>query len=325
MITISVVIPLFNKRAHIGTTLESVLAQTAAPDEILVIDDGSTDGGEKVVASMTDPKIRLIRQRNQGVAAARNRGSQAARGELIAFLDADDTWEPGFLEAIKALQAKFPLAGAFATAYQIVNPDGSISRPAFQLCQESETCLIENYPKAALTFPVWTSAVAVSRKVLEEVGGFPKGEYLGEDVDLWLRIALRYPIAWSGAYLATYRKDAGNRAQGVKRWGREPAVSRTAREALAAGLVSPEAIRDLIEYAAYFQLDAARHLLSQGDRTTALQLLEYARGTRRFAWDWGLARLMAALPGNHGPWLWKIKRCLKGLMDGVRGIKRWSQ
>ena len=92
---ISVVIPLYNKEKEIARTLRSVLAQTSQPLEIIVVDDGSTDGSAARVEEIGSPLIRLIRQENRGVSAARNRAMQEACGEYAALLDGDDTWGTG--------------------------------------------------------------------------------------------------------------------------------------------------------------------------------------------------------------------------------------
>jgi Glycosyl transferase family 2 len=96
--TVTVVVPLYNKESTIGRALTSILAQTVAVTEILVINDGSTDGSCEVVRSFSDGRMRLIDQENAGPAAARNRGLQEATGSFIAFLDADDEWYPSFIE-----------------------------------------------------------------------------------------------------------------------------------------------------------------------------------------------------------------------------------
>jgi glycosyltransferase involved in cell wall biosynthesis len=244
----------------------------------------------------------LIQQPNQGVSVARNRGVAEAKGELIAFLDPDDAWKPGYLEKILHLRREFPQAGIYATAYEIVDPQGSLMPQKFNvLPPESDQGLIRRYFKLALSRPepLTTSAVTVPKKILQEINGFLKGEYLGEDVDAWLKIALFYPIAWSGEKLVFYHRDVVNPAVDTRLWNREPAISRTVRQALASGLVPPNQQNDLREYAAYFQVNAALHLLRQGDKKTARQMLDYAQGTQALAGKWWVGRIMCALPGNH--------------------------
>lgn len=318
MDNISVVIPLFNKAAYIGRTITSILSQTILPDEIIVVDDGSTDGGGEVVKTFNDSRIRLIRQENRGVGAARNHGAQEAKGEVIAFCDADDAWKPHFLEVIQHLRGRFPQAGAYATAYERITPSGLRYQPEFAVLPPGvPEGLIPNYFKAAASLPVCSTAVAVPKRILEEVGGFPVGEILYEDIDTWLRIALRYPIAWSRQYAATYFQNAANRAINVKIVAQEPVISRTVRQAIHSGQVPADSINDLKEYAASFQLQATSHCLMVGNKERALQLLEYARGTQRFARRWWKLRIMAALPGNPALWLWKVRVSLKNLFPGL--------
>jgi len=312
MSPVSVVIPLFNKAPHIGRALESVLAQTVPPGEIIVIDDGSTDRGGEIVQSFADPRIRLIRQDNQGVSAARNRGIAESRGELVAFLDADDAWRPRFLEVILRLKQKYPQSGLYATAHDVFTSDGSLVSTNIQIFNAGQSDgIIENFFRVGLSWAVHTSACAVPKQVLIALGGFEVGEILHEDNDLWLRIALHYPIAWSSEPLSVWHQDAVSRTVGHKRCTREPAISRNARRALAEGLVPSEQMEDFKEYAAHFQLSAAIDCLVQGRKSTALQLLEYARGTKKFAWQWWRWRILVALPGKLGLLLWKAKQSLK--------------
>src|ERR671936_1110009 len=113
---VSVVIPLYNKERDVGRAVASVLAQTFADFEVVVVDDGSTDGGPRVVAAFPDPRIRLVSQVNAGAAAARNRGTACARAGLVAFLDADDQWEPAFLETVIGLRSRFQSCEVFANS-----------------------------------------------------------------------------------------------------------------------------------------------------------------------------------------------------------------
>ena len=306
---ISVVIPLYNKALHIERTIRSVLNQSVTNYEVIVIDDGSTDGGGDLVLNFNDSRIRLIRQENRGVTGARNRGISEARGELIAFLDADDEWKPGFLEEILALRNSFPTAGAFATAYDLITPEGNLKKyPKRNILPNGlRRGLIPNYLRAALQYPVWISAFSAPKTILLEVGGFAYGRVLFEDVDVFLKISLIYPVAWSYQHLAIYYQNATNRMLGFVRCADEPPISRTARDAILSGKLSPEQVRDISEYAAIWQLMAARDCLLEGRRETALRLLNYSKGTKLFSRRWWKMRLGAALPGKLATRLWKIK------------------
>ena len=206
---ISVIIPLYNKEAGIATALRSVLAQTYKDFEIVVVDDGSTDGSVAVVETFNAPRIRLIRQQNAGVSAARNRGIAEAKGEYIAFLDADDEWMPGFLEEIQVLQEAYPTCKAQATNY-IFNSNGKKSPTILRRIPfKGKRGVLSNYFEVASCShpPVWTSAVCVERKLLQEIGGFPVGIKSGEDLLTWARIAVRTQWAYSLKALAQYNFD----------------------------------------------------------------------------------------------------------------------
>ena len=206
---ISVIIPLYNKETSIATALRGVLAQTYQDFEIVVVDDGSTDGSAAIVETFDDSRIRLIRQANAGVSAARNRGIEEAKGEYVAFLDADDEWMPKFLEEIAALIADYPESRARATNY-IFNSNGVKSPTILRKIPFSgERGVLANYFEVASCShpPMWTSAVCIDRALLQEVGGFPVGIKSGEDLLTWARVALRTDWAYSMRTMAQYNFD----------------------------------------------------------------------------------------------------------------------
>lgn len=196
---ISVIIPLYNKKDSIATALNSILAQTYQDFEVVVVDDGSTDDGAAIVEQYTDSRIRLIRQANAGVSAARNKGIAEAKGEYVAFLDADDEWMPEFLAEIVALQQEFPECKAQATTYvQCQNGEKKgviLNRLPFT----GEHGVLTNYFEVASHShpPVWTSAVCIERALLMEIGCFPLGIKSGEDLLTWARVAVRTDWAYS--------------------------------------------------------------------------------------------------------------------------------
>ena len=235
----SVIIPLYNKAPYIRKALESVLAQTYTDYELIIVDDGSTDGSFTIAKQFIDERLKikgtedevkgyrlkvkgkensgaetngyklspinykLIRQANSGVSAARNAGVAQAHAEYIAFLDADDWWEPTYLERMAQLINDYPDAGLYACNYVYYKPGKT------HVALNIPTGYI-NYPKAYYesdAMPVWTGAAMIPRQVYDEMGGFPLGIKLGEDFLLWSKIALHYPVAFLNEPLAWYNND----------------------------------------------------------------------------------------------------------------------
>ena len=204
---ISIVMPLYNKAGQVLETIASVTAQTLSDWELVVVDDGSTDDGAAQVRDLKDARVRVVSQANAGVSAARNRGIELARADLVAFLDADDLWLPGFLAAILALQADFPEAHWFATGYEICPAQGAAYSTRLRgSSADFSRGLLPDYFNVALASdpPVWSSATAVRRNAIQAIGGFQEGIDSGEDLLTWARLAVRYPLAYDARPLAVF-------------------------------------------------------------------------------------------------------------------------
>lgn len=204
---ISIVMPLYNKAGQVLDTIASVRAQTLSDWELVVVDDGSTDGGPALVRDLQDARIRVVSQANGGVSAARNRGIALARADLVALLDADDLWLPGFLAAIMALQADFPQAGWYGTGYEIRPAQGAACASRLRGAPaDFSRGMLSDYFYVALASdpPVCSSAVAVRREAIQAIGGFPEGIGSGEDLFTWARLAVRYPLAYEASPLAVF-------------------------------------------------------------------------------------------------------------------------
>lgn len=204
---ISIVMPLYNKAGQVLETIASVRAQTVSDWELVVVDDGSTDDGPALVRDLHDARIRVVSQANAGVSAARNRGIELAWADLVAFLDADDLWLPGFLATILALQADFPEAHWFATGYEIRPAQGAAYTSRLHgASADFSRGILPDYFIVALASdpPVWSSATAVRRDAIQDIGGFPEGIGSGEDLLTWARLAARYPLAYEARSLAVF-------------------------------------------------------------------------------------------------------------------------
>lgn len=207
----SVIIPLYNKEREVEATLRSVLAQTLQPLEVVVVDDGSTDGSAAVVERIASPLIRLIRQSNAGECAARNRAMSEARGDYFALVDADDGWKPEFLEEVAAMIEEFPDCGIYSTAFDIVSPTGVVRGNC-----PTERGIVENFWRQSMTHYVTIpSATVLPRRVVEELGGFPEGMKMGGDQWMWLKIASHYQVCFSPRALCDYSMVASNRSGAI--------------------------------------------------------------------------------------------------------------
>ncbi len=191
---LSVIIPCFNAERYIGATIASVMAQGTAEVEVIMVDDGSRDGSVELVRT-TFPMVRIVEQANQGVAAARNNGLAVARGEWVAFIDADDIWLPGKLAAQLALLAAQPGCRMCYTAWKVWPSD--VAQPTDEALAELAAIAGDTkrwdgpsgwiYPDLLLDCVVWTSTVMARRTLFEEIGNFDTSLRVGEDYDLWLR------------------------------------------------------------------------------------------------------------------------------------------
>ncbi len=197
----SVVIPLYNNADTIEATLRSVLAQTFSDFEVIVVNNHSTDGGEKIAESLKSDKIVVLSIPQKGVCFARNAGIRAARGEIVAFLDADDLWHPFHLSDLRRLFDMFggdPSVGMFATAYRIVMPISKVSMSVV-LSGAGDCALIDNYFKYSVPDGfIWTGSISIPKKVLESVEMFNEASNgHGEDLELWAKISFKYKLAYS--------------------------------------------------------------------------------------------------------------------------------
>jgi glycosyltransferase involved in cell wall biosynthesis len=214
-IQFSVVIPLYNKADSVVKTLESICAQRYAAAEIIVVDDGSSDGSAEKIKKLNIPSLKIFQQTNQGVSAARNLGVSIASFPYIAFLDADDQWSPFYLAEMYNLILRFPEQDFFASHYQKVVKQGIYIDPKLAMKNISPMgCILENYFEIASKgdLPFMVSCCVITSSLFKQLGGFPVGEAMGEDQELFSRVALKSQIVFSPLILLFYHIDSENRA-----------------------------------------------------------------------------------------------------------------
>lgn len=211
----SVIIPLYNKEESIAWTVNSVLNQTFADFELIVVNDGSEDNSSGMIQDYSDPRIRLINQENGGVSNARNRGIREAKGTYICFLDADDLWEPNFLGTVKSLIDEFPEARVFCPSYQVAY-GARIVHPKWRSVDLKKNSLVTDFFEMA-TATFWicnSSCIAVAAQKLWKMDyWFPEGETVYEDFDLWLRLGASCKVAHSNTICSTYQRRTKRNAR----------------------------------------------------------------------------------------------------------------
>lgn len=212
MATISVVIPLYNKGPFIGNALNSVIGQTIAADQVIVVDDGSTDGGADVVSEYAGRGVELVQQPNQGVSVARNCGAFTATSQYVAFLDADDWWEPDHVETLLRLIQGCPDAGLLSTAHYIKQGGHTwLARSSFMPGWSG--IIYDFLPLYAKERTVLhSSSNAVRQNAFMEVGGFPADVRRGEDIITWIKLALKYSVAHIEKPTSVFNKEASSAA-----------------------------------------------------------------------------------------------------------------
>lgn len=209
---ISIIIPAYNALRFLPQTVASALAQTWQDFELLVVDDGSTDATSAWVAQHPDARVQLIQQTNQGAATARNTGIAATRGAYIAFLDADDLWEPTKLEKqVECLEAQ-PKVGLVHTAIRYIDENNrEINR---ELGTQGDG---DVWKEVVVYNPVRCGSTPLIRRAcFEKVGVFDPGFSFAEDWDMWIRIAAHYHFAVLNEPLVLYRQHEDNMTKGYQ-------------------------------------------------------------------------------------------------------------
>jgi len=292
--TVSVIVPLYNKARLVGRTLDSILAQTFEDFEVIVVDDGSTDGGGEFVAAAY-PQVTVVRQANAGPGAARNRGLAMSRGQFVTFLDADDEWSPELLETAVETLLRRPECGAFTAAFAL-EPKG-VNRWEELGFEEGPWTLSPAASRREVfdcLFAFCQVTAVYRRSVAVAAGGYHEDRCTyGEDVPFWLRILLRHPIYRHPRVLGAY--NIGDSELGLKARVAAP---------IEPVLTAPEIVRDACpaELRGVLELWLAKHAcraafvqLSLRNARAAAELVRRFPAMRRLGLEYLKLRLRLAL------------------------------
>src|SRR4030088_365033 len=215
--TVATVIPLYNKEPYIARAIASVLAQTRPVDEIIIVDDASTDGSLERIKAFQDSRIRVIRRTDpmqRGLPATRNLGIRSATSRWIALLDADDRWHEDFIEESNKLMAQASdRIGFIFTGWESVWSDGAVTRDAYSARRDGQGLRradLYDFVSAWLDLdacPVFPSGVVIRRDTLHEAGLFQERCRRGEDKEMWLRVLAITDALSSPRVCSSYYRD----------------------------------------------------------------------------------------------------------------------
>lgn len=301
----TVVIPVWNGRATIERAIESASTQNHPPEEIIVVDDGSTDGTGAMVRERF-PSVRVIAQGNSGEGAARRRGILAANADWIAFLDADDMWSPHHLGELLELRTRFPAAQLIATAHIEVPVGRGITPLPIPRCVSRKE--IDYFKLAAREISaIWTSSAAAQREALIREDCFVESA-LGVDLAAWARLALKHPVAISSRPTAYYLRRAGSLMAVNSRAAVTESFSTTlSMKVVLRAIERGEHTAPMTSLQAYLDgriISGWKRLLLLGDRRAARERLSHLR--RPWSPRALRMRISAVAPAWFGPILYKV-------------------
>lgn len=208
----SVIIPLYNKEEYISECLKSALSQTFDDFEIVIMDDGSTDNSASLANNFKSDKINLHHQENQGASEARNNAVKLSSGKYMAFLDADDIWEPDHLQRLSDSINSFPNSGIYTNNYSIKFSE-SLVKPAILNFDYSgnKPFKVDDFFKASMKDTVvWTSACCIEKTKFIEYGMFNPIYLSSQDLDMWIRIALKESVIFNPSQTMIYNHSIAN-------------------------------------------------------------------------------------------------------------------
>lgn len=212
-IRFSVVVPAYNKADTIMRSIESILTQTHPDFEIIIVNDGSMDDTVQVLSACSDSRVRVISVHNQGVSAARNLGIELATSDWIAFLDADDTWEPDHLQNLANMITDCPGHVAYSTAYRKVGANGLeiSSAPKLPRKHRGETLIIERLHRYFFCnrYIIHTNSIAVSSRYNNKLHWFSSSLTAGEDILFLLSVNQAGSICFRDRVCSNYYQYTG--------------------------------------------------------------------------------------------------------------------
>ena len=320
--SVSVIIPMFNSASTVARTLDSVLAQDPPPTEVIAVDDGSPDESGRI-AEAYGGVVRCLRQEHAGVSAARNAGVRAARGDLVAFLDPDDYWLPGFLRATIAFLNDYPQTGAVSTSRLVKVRRGNREvLSGVRTLDHLPTGLIDDFFSTIARAPfVWTGSALLRREIANAVGDMRTDLPAGEDLEYWSRIAKRTTWGYvadrltvydrTNPHALTHRSSPRRFVRDIDEWKRDLVPLLTEQDLpgfrqLEAGL----ARRAFSCYLEDADMPRARAVLKSG----RMLLPSYAN--RPFA-------LLASMPGTMAPLvsaLWQLSLRVWRIVPRMTGL-----